>query len=277
MKVLLILALLLMIDVSAEPVNKSDPEIDRKNLLIFFKTQFPDIDFNDYIYGALMFSEDAKAQYHSIMQFPPFEDDIDRGEKIWKTPFKNGKHFEDCFKSQGFGEAAKYPEYNEREDRIITFEMKINECLTQNGEKPFPYDDVDSMGVLTAYARKLSDGYLTKVVISSSGSFQRYFNGRGLFHKRMGQLNLSCASCHITHAGHYFRDELISPAVGHTSHFPVFRGGEFLFTLHMRYRRCMEAMRATPFAAGSKEFNDIEFFHSFLSNGLPLQSSVYRK
>jgi len=45
----------------------------------------------------------------------------------------------------------------------------------------------------------------------------------------------------------------------------------------MRYQRCMEAMRAVPYPAGSQEFNDLEYFHSYLSNGLPMRSSVYRK
>ncbi|HBZ19474.1 MAG TPA: sulfur oxidation c-type cytochrome SoxA, partial [Betaproteobacteria bacterium] len=28
---------------------------------------------------------------------------------------------------------------------------------------------------------------------------------------------------------------------------------------------------------GSETLNNLEFFHSYLSNGLPLQSSVYRR
>jgi sulfur-oxidizing protein SoxA len=39
----------------------------------------------------------------------------------------------------------------------------------------------------------------------------------------------------------------------------------------------MEAVRAVPFAAGSEELNNLEYFHSYLSNGLPLKASVYRR
>ena len=257
--------------------NDIDPVKDSENLKKFFQDRFPNIPLDQYIYGALAYSKDAKSQYDSIMEFPPFEQEIDKGKLIWGTPFQNGKSFKDCFPNGGQGEAAKYPKYDESTDQVITFEMMINNCLVSNGEKPFPYDDINTMGLVTAYAKKLSDGLLMRVVISSAEAEKKYFNGRQLFFKRIGQLNLSCASCHITNAGNYFRDELISPAIGHTTHFPVFRGGEFLFTLHMRYRRCMEAMRARPFPAGSIQLNELEFFHSYLSNGLPLEASVYRK
>jgi len=39
----------------------------------------------------------------------------------------------------------------------------------------------------------------------------------------------------------------------------------------------MEAVGAVPFAAGSEELNSLEYFHSYLSNGLPLRASVYRR
>ncbi len=253
------------------------PFQDRQNLLNFYKKKFPDKKIAEYTYGALMFSEDAKSQYYSIMQFAPFEEDIDNGQRIWETPFTNGKYFADCFPANGVGEAAKYPLYDKNLDKIVTFEMKINDCLEKNGEHPFAHDDVKTMGIITSYARKLSDGFPTKVVINSKAALSKYKKGKELFFRRMGQLNLSCASCHISHAGNYFRDELISPAVGHTTNFPVFRGGEFLFTLHMRYQRCMEAMRVKPFRAGGQKLSELEFFHSFLSNDLPLHSSVYRK
>jgi sulfur-oxidizing protein SoxA len=45
----------------------------------------------------------------------------------------------------------------------------------------------------------------------------------------------------------------------------------------LRYRRCLEQMRAPPLAAGSEELNNLEYFHSYLSKGLPLRASVYRK
>jgi sulfur-oxidizing protein SoxA len=70
---------------------------------------------------------------------------------------------------------------------------------------------------------------------------------------------------------------VISPVVGQAAHVPVWRGGDTLYTLHMRYTRCMEQVRAQPFPMGGEQFNDLEYFHSYLSNGLPLQANVYRR
>ena len=90
-------------------------------------------------------------------------------------------------------------------------------------------------------------------------------------------MNFSCANCHVDNAGKIMRMEIISPAIGQPTHFPIFRGGDTLYTLHMRYTRCMEQVRAQPFPMGSEAFNNLEYFHSYLSNGLPMQASVYRR
>jgi sulfur-oxidizing protein SoxA len=118
---------------------------------------------------------------------------------------------------------------------------------------------------------------LMDVRADSERARKKYEAGRAFYYRRIGQHNLACASCHVTHAGHYFRDELLSPTIGQAVHFPVFRGGEFLNTLHMRYRRCMEAVRAVPYPAGSEELNNLEYFHSYVNNGLPLKASIYRR
>lgn len=250
---------------------------DRASMIEFFKGRFPGYALEEYVNGALMLSPDAKAQFDSIMEFPPFQGEIDKGRILWERRFTNGRGFSDCFLNGGHMVAGNFPFFEAASDSVVTFEMAINRCLRDNGERGFGYGDTETMGVLTAYARTLSDGMRVNVVVDSPAAQRRYQAGREVYFRRIGQLNLACASCHVTHAGNYFRDEIISPAIGQTTHFPVFRAGDFLHTLHMRYQRCMEAMRAVPLPAGSPEFNDLEYFHSYLSNGLPLRSSVYRK
>ena len=61
------------------------------------------------------------------------------------------------------------------------------------------------------------------------------------------------------------------------THWPVFRGGDSLNTIQARYKRCLEQIRAVPLEQGGEDFNNLEYFHSYLSNGLPLKASVYRK
>ncbi|MEQ1668614.1 MAG: sulfur oxidation c-type cytochrome SoxA, partial [Sulfuriferula sp.] len=73
------------------------------------------------------------------------------------------------------------------------------------------------------------------------------------------------------------RSEVLSPAVGQATHWPVFRAGENLTSLQTRYVGCNRLVRAEPFKIGSDEYNNLEYFHSYISNGLPMQASVFRK
>jgi sulfur-oxidizing protein SoxA len=253
------------------------PDQDRTSMVELFKGKFPGLALDEYVNGALMVSPDAKAQFDSIMEFPPFQGEIDRGRMLWEKPFPNGRTFSGCFPNGSRNIAGNFPYFDTASAKVVTFEMAINRCLRENGEREFEYGDKETMGVLTAYARTLSDGMRVNVVVDGPAAQRRYQAGRSFYFRRIGQLNLACASCHVTYAGNHFRDEIISPAIGQTTHFPVFRAGDNLHTLHMRYQRCMEAMRAVPYPAGSQEFNDLEYFHSYLSNGLPMRSSVYRK
>lgn len=253
------------------------PDQDRASMIALFKGKFPGLALDEYVNGALMLSPDAKAQFDSIMEFPPFQGEIDKGRMLWEKPFANGRTFSGCFPNGGRNVAGNFPYFDAASDKVVTFEMAINRCLRENGEREFEYGDRETIGVLTAYARTLSDGMRVNVVVDGPAAQRRHQAGRSFYFRRIGQLNLACASCHVTYAGNHFRDEIISPAIGQTTHFPVFRAGDNLHTLHMRYQRCMEAMRAVPFPAGSREFNDLEYFHSYLSNGLPMRASVYRK
>jgi sulfur-oxidizing protein SoxA len=253
------------------------PEQDRAALIAFYRGKFPGAPLQGYVDGALMLSRDAKSQFDSIMEFPPFQGYLDKGRTLWEKTFKNGKKFADCFANGGRNIAGKYPYYSPSNDKVITFEMDINRCLGDNGEAAYELDDASTMGIVTAYARTLSDGMLVDVRVDSAGALAKYEQGKKLYYTRMGQYNFSCASCHVGNAGRILRTEILSPAIGQTTHWPVFRGGEHLTTLQMRYGQCMEQMRASAFATGSEPFNNLEYFHSYLSNGLPLRASVYRK
>jgi sulfur-oxidizing protein SoxA len=255
----------------------ASPEQDREAFIALYREKFPAVPLENYVNGALMLSSDAKAQFDSIMEFPPFQGDIDRGRGLWETPFRNGKTFASCFADGGRNIAGNYPSYDSGSDKVITFEMAINHCLRDNGEAEYKFNDKATMGTVTAYARALSDGMRVNVRVETAGALAKYEQGKTLFFTRIGQYNFACASCHMVNAGKILRTEVLSPTVGQTTHWPVFRGGDNLNTLHMRYRRCMEQMRASPFPAGSEELNNLEYFHSYLSNGLPMRASVYRK
>ncbi len=277
MKKILTAVLGVALTLGAATGAQASPEQDRKELLDYFKNKFPNVKFEDYVHGAFVFSPDAFAQYQAIMEFPPFVTVIEQGKKMWETPFKNGKTYASCFPDGGRNIAGLYPYFDEKLGKVVTFEMAINACRKANGEEEYKYDDMKTMGVLTAYARTLSDGMKMQIRVEGEKALAAYEQGKRHFYQRRGQLNFSCATCHVQNAGNILRTEYLSPALGQATHWPVFRGGENLVTLQMRYRGCNQQVRAKPYKPGSEEFNNLEYFHSYISNGLPMHASVFRK
>jgi sulfur-oxidizing protein SoxA len=258
-------------------VAHATPEQDRKEILEYLKHRFPNIKFDDYVNGALIYSPDAFEQYEAIMELPPFAGVVDKGKKMWSTPFKNGKHYADCFPNGAKNVAGHYPYFDEGLGKVVTFEMAINACRRANGEDELSYSDMNTMGVLTSYARTLSDGMKMDIKVEGPKAMEAYEQGKYLFFARRGQLNFSCATCHFYNAGNVLRTEYLSPILGQATHWPVFRGGDKLVTLQNRYVGCNKMVRAQPFKEGSTEYNDLEYFHSYISNGLHMEADVFRK
>ncbi|MCC7547005.1 MAG: sulfur oxidation c-type cytochrome SoxA [Burkholderiales bacterium] len=252
-------------------------EADRLHIVRHFEQLFPGVPLEDYVYGAMIASPDARAQYEQIMEFPPFLGDLDAGRRIWEKPFRNGGTFAGCFPDGGRNVVGNYPYYEESSDMVVTFEMALNRCLEANGEAPMRYGEREPMGVLSAYARTLSNGMRMNIEVDSEKAWAKYEAGKDLYYRRIGQLNAACAGCHQHLAGRTMRMEIISPSLGHATHWPIFRAGEELMTFQGRFNRCMEQMRAVPYGYNSEEWNNLEYFLSYLSNGLPLKSSVFRK
>lgn len=253
------------------------PEQDRQALIKHYTQKYPNVKVNDYVYGALAFEADSFAQYNSIMEFPPFESVIDEGRKMWETPFKNGKRYADCFPNGGKQIAGNYPMFDDAKGKVVTLHDALNNCRVANGEEALKVNDMKTMGVLTAYMRTLSDGMLANVKIEGPKAMAAYEDGKKTFYSRKGQLNFACANCHVQNGGTRLRSELISPVIGHAVHWPVFRGGDNLVTLQQRYQGCFTQVRAVPPPQGGETMNNLEYFHSALSNGLPLKASVFRK
>jgi sulfur-oxidizing protein SoxA len=272
---LLILSLWVGLPAAGAPADSS-PEQDRQQFIERFAQRFPDVPLQEYVYGAMIANPDAREQYEQIMEFPPFIGDVEQGRKLWDTPFRNGKRFADCFPDGGRNVAGHYPRHDAARGQVVTFEMALNDCLRANGEAELVYGQ-RPMGVLTAYARTLSDGMPMDIRVDSPAALEKYEAGKALFFRRIGQLNAACAGCHLVNAGNTMRMEIISPALGHATHWPIFRGGEELMTFQGRFNRCMEQMRAVPYGYASEEWNNLEYFLSYLSNGIPLRSSVFRK
>lgn len=252
------------------------PEEDRIALANHYKQIFPNIKFDDYVYGALAMNPEAKEQYDSVMEFPPFALDVREGGKVWETPFKNGDRFASCFKYGGSNAAANFPYFDDKAGRVVTFENAINDCLKKNGEPEIKYGSRE-MALLTAYAKSLSDNAKVNIKIKTPGALAAYEKGKQFYYQRQGQLNFSCATCHVDNAGKFARSEQLSMMIGHASHWPEFRAGTEPVTLQGRFIQCQKNTRVEPKEPNSTEYNNLEFFMTYMSNGLKMQTPVFRK
>ncbi len=133
---------------------------------------------------------------------------------MFEKPFKNGKSYADCFPNKGIGIRQNYPYFDEQEGKVVTLELALNRCREANGEAPFSYVK-DEMAALTAYMAFTSRGKPFDIKISGDPrALAAYENGKRYFYTRRGQLNFSCASCHVQNPGERIRAEVLAPALG---------------------------------------------------------------
>ncbi len=252
------------------------PAEDRSALIDHYRKVFPYISFESYVYGALTMNTEARRQYDDIMAFPPFAIDMDEAKKEWEKPFKNGNRFSSCFPSEGRNVAGNYPYFDNATHEVITFEKAVNICLEKNHEQPLEYGSAE-MGLLTSYAKSLSDGMKVNVKVEGTGALAAYENGKKYYYTQRGKQKYSCANCHIDKVGKFIRGDQISMMVGQATHWPVFLSGTEVTTLQKRFQACNRNIGAQPSKIGSKEYDDLEYFLTYMSNGLPMQTPVFRK
>ena len=277
MKKLITAVALLSLSLSPFIAVQASPEDDVKALRDYYKKNAPKSDFSDYGNGIYAFDEDARDQWNEIEEFPPYEIDVEKGEEVWNKKFKNGKSFADCLGSDVSKIRVKYPYHDEASDSIITLEGAINKCRTDNGEKAFKWKK-GNIAAVSAYVAFQGRGQAISVKPKTKKALAWYNKGKKFFYAKRGQLNLSCADCHIYSTNKWIRGDHLGPAVGHTSHVPIYRskwGG--LGTLHRRYGGCNKNIRAKPFKAQSDEYKALEYFEATMSNGIVLNGPGARK
>ncbi len=258
-------------------IETVDPEADRMALRAYFQKRFPNTDMDDYINGIYAVDLSSREQWEEIEEFPPYEFDVEEGEALFNTPFANGNNYASCFENEGIGIRQNFPYWDDDQGRVITLELAINQCRKANGEKALPAKK-GKIAQISAYMASTSEGNIFAVKIPNEQAKAAYLNGKEQFYSRRGQLNLSCANCHLAGANILIRADLPSPTLGHVTHFPVFRSkwGN-LGTLHRRFAGCQTNVRGTPFKAQGEEFSNLEFFMTYMSNGLQVNGPGSRK
>jgi sulfur-oxidizing protein SoxA len=251
--------------------DKVDPAADARAFQNYFFQKFPDVKHEDFVNGPYSMNEDMKRQWQEKEEFPPYEFALDAGKEMFATPFKNGKTYADCFPNGGIGIRQNYPYFDENEGKVVTLELALNRCREANGEQPYSYVK-DEMASLTAYMAYTSRGKPMDIKIPDDPrALAAFENGKRYFYTRRGQLNFSCASCHVQSPGERIRAEVLAPALGILNAMPIYRSEwSGMGTISRRFVTCNSQTRAVPLEPQSDEYRDVEYFLSYVANGLPI-------
>jgi len=257
----------------------ASPERDFDKFVNHFKERFPNTPYEDYKNGVYSIDASAREQWEAMEEFPPYELNVDRGEELFNQAFKNGNTYGSCFENDGIGIRQNYPYFDTSRNKVVTLEGALNDCRVKNGEKPLSYFKGKELAHVSAYMAYTSRGNKFNVQIPNNlEALNAYEKGKKLYFTKKGQLNFSCADCHVYQTGTKLRADIPSPAIGHPTHFPVYRSGMGrLVTLHERFAGCLNRIRAKSFKGGSDELNNLEFFTTFMSNGLEVNGPGSRK
>lgn len=251
--------------------DKVDPVADAKAFQNFFFQKFPNVKHEDFVNGPYSMNEDMKRQWQEKEEFPPYEFALDAGKEMFSTPFKNGKTYADCFPNGGIGIRQNYPYFDTKEGKVVTLELALNRCREANGEAPYSYVK-DEMASLTAYMSFTSRGKPMDIKIPDDPrALEAFENGKRYFYTRRGQMNFSCASCHVQSPGERIRAEVLAPALGILNALPIYRSEwSGMGTTSRRFITCNSQTRAVPLEPQADEYRDVEYFLSYVANGLPI-------
>lgn len=212
------------------------------------------------------------------------------GKKQWERRFKDGKTFSNCFPNGGKRIAASYPQFEPSAKQVVTMESALNRCLQLHGEIVIAPANAAEMGPLSAYARSLSENQPLNIRVLGQNARERFDSGRRIFNARRGQQNFACASCHVQYAGAVYGTSSgngagsassgaasvggggLAPAIGLAVSWPRLQPGGTTRSLQSQFQRCFQRSGAEPFMNGSDEFNNLEYYLTYLSNGLPLRA-----
>jgi len=199
------------------------------------------------------------------------------GEALWSQ--KAGSADRSCADCHGDaresmkGVAARYPAFDAVRRRPVDLEQRINICRGERQKAtPFAHESKELLA-LTAYVARQSRGM--PITIAADRMIEFLDAGRSLFHRRQGQLNLSCSQCHDDNWGKLLAGSAVPQ--GHPTGYPLYRlEWHSLGSLQRRLRNCMIGMRAEPYEYGAPEHVALELYLMWRARGLPLETPAVR-
>ncbi|MBI3873937.1 MAG: hypothetical protein HY307_02860 [Arcobacter sp.] len=158
---------------SASAFNEQ-AEKDRKAVIQYFETKFEDAEKNrdkffpystddeiknvfekgvkhqSFGIGSYSYNKRSKAQYLTFKDgIMPYEESIEKGEKLYNKAFANGKSLATCFPDPVVGHL--YPKFDVEKKEVVSITNAINNCVRANGEKEWNTKDGDMAKVEAFY------------------------------------------------------------------------------------------------------------------------------
>lgn len=200
------------------------------------------------------------------------------GETLWRR--QEGAEGVACADCHGDaadsmrGVAARYPAFDAPSGRPIDLQGRINQCRqARQGAAPLPFESQELLA-LTAYVGHQSRG-LPVAPVTDERLTPFLDNGRRLFERRLGQLDLSCSTCHDGNWGQRLGGSVIPQA--HPTGYPIYRlEWQTVGSLQRRLRGCMVGVRAEPYPYGAPEFVELELYLRSRAAGLPVETPGVR-
>jgi sulfur-oxidizing protein SoxA len=187
---------------------------------------------------------------------------VQEGAALWDQPAgTSGRSCASCHGAAAMsmrGVAARYPAFDAKLQRPIDLRQRINACQVDHQQAtPFATESDEQLAIESFVALQ-SRGQ--PIAPPDDARLQPATErGARLFNQRLGQLDFSCAQCHVQHAGQHLGGSTIPQA--HPTGYPIYRlEWQGMGSLQRRLRGCMSGVRAEPFAYGAPELVELELY-----------------
>ena len=216
---------------------------------------------------------------------------IEEGQALFNKPGKNGKSCASCHTSEKSEApnlknlASRYPKYSHESDKIMLIETQNNNCRQKYMHSHHYKLGSRESNTLSAYVKYLSRN--TPITITANvHTKDALLRGKQSFYKKTGQLNFSCANCHVGAANKWLRGQSLSSIQpkGKTRHTAATWPKHFvalhdlgLISMQQRIRHCQIVTQTYPQSLGSDEYIDMELYLMSLANCLPMQAPTKSK
>ena len=252
----------------------ADVASDQKAFIDYYKAMKPNVEFADYTNGVYAFDEGSREQFEEILDgIPPYEEAVEKGGNEF---VEFGLNKCDALKDPAAAR-VKHPYFDDATQKVVTLEGVLKACYHQQTGKKLG-SNKGKIARISAWISDQAAGEKVNVKVEGAGAQAAYDQGKAFFYGKRGQFNMSCADCHVYNAGKKARADILSPALGHTTHVPMYRAKwAGLGTLQRRYGGCLKNMRAKPIGSQTETMNNLEYFHQAMSNGLEITDARYRK